>query len=204
MVVAVGGAATIQHSTLSGNQAELGGGMNSQSSLTMRHTIVAGNMALKGPDLQGLLIFSGYNLFGNSQGGSGYDPTDLLDVNPLLGPLQDNGGPTWTHALLLNSPAINRGEISPAAVGSWPEWDQRGPGFARVVGGALDIGAFEVQGGGSGPAGGGDTGKPNSHGSASDSLPAGDLVSTLRPRRSRTAFSDGAPLWRSSSNGHWS
>src|SRR5262249_18212577 len=107
---------------------------------TIHNTIVAGNQALTGPDLYGALGSSGYNLFGNSTGGSGYDPTDLLDVDPLLGPLQDNGGPTLTMALLPGSPAIDSGDNTDA-----PEWDQRGPGYSRIVNGTIDRGAFEVQ-----------------------------------------------------------
>jgi hypothetical protein len=56
----------------------------------------------------------------------------------LLGPLQDNGGPTQTHALLAGSPALNAGNNAYATA-----TDQRG--FARIVGGTIDIGAFEVQ-----------------------------------------------------------
>ena len=61
-------------------------------------------------------------------------------IDPLLGPLQDNGGPTLTHALLPGSPAIN--------AGSNPErfrFDQRGSGFQRVIGSAPDMGAWELQ-----------------------------------------------------------
>ncbi len=58
----------------------------------------------------------------------------------MLGPLADNGGPTLTHALLPGSPAIDAGDNTDA-----PEWDQRGPGFPRIVNGTIDIGAFEVQ-----------------------------------------------------------
>src|SRR5262249_21920948 len=54
-----------------------------------------------------------------------------------LGPLQDNGGPTFTHALLCGSPALNAGDNANA-----PETDQRG--FARIVGASADIGAFEA------------------------------------------------------------
>ena len=64
------------------------------------------------------------------------------NTDPLLGPLQDNGGPTFTHALLAGSPAIDAGD--PAFVGP-PDYDQRGIGFPRVVNGRIDIGAFEVQ-----------------------------------------------------------
>jgi hypothetical protein len=59
-------------------------------------------------------------------------------LDPLVGPLTSNSGPTWTHALLPGSPAID--------AGSWfgvPLTDQRGQ--RRVVCCASDIGAFEVQ-----------------------------------------------------------
>src|SRR5439155_2444372 len=52
------------------------------------------------------------------------------------------GGPTFTHALLPGSPAINTGDpiFTPP-----PSFDQRGQGFVRVVSGRIDIGSFEVQ-----------------------------------------------------------
>jgi hypothetical protein len=60
----------------------------------------------------------------------------------MLGPLQDNGGPTFTHELLTGSPAIQAGDpdFTPP-----PDYDQRGSGFPRVVNNRIDIGAFEVQ-----------------------------------------------------------
>jgi len=58
----------------------------------------------------------------------------------LLGTLGDNGGPTPTIPLTAGSPAIDTGnDLAQLAT------DQRGPGFAREVGLAADIGAFEVQ-----------------------------------------------------------
>jgi hypothetical protein len=65
-------------------------------------------------------------------------------IDPLLGPLDDNGGPTLTHALLSGSPAIDAGNNAYAS-----DWDQRGPGYPRIVNGIIDIGAFEYQGDGS-------------------------------------------------------
>jgi hypothetical protein len=62
----------------------------------------------------------------------------------MLGPLTNNGGPTETHALLAGSPAINT-STNPVASFTGNAYDQRGPGFARVVDGVADIGAFEVQ-----------------------------------------------------------
>jgi hypothetical protein len=122
-----------------------GGGMMNQGLLQTRDTLVAGNTVdgpgtNSGPDLAGDLGSLGHNLVGHSQGGSGFEATDLLDVDPLLGPLQDNGGPTQTIALLPGSPAIDAGDNTDA-----PLWDQRGPGFPRIVNSIIDIGAFEVQ-----------------------------------------------------------
>jgi hypothetical protein len=97
----------------------------------------------------GVVISDGYNLTNdagvlNTNGGTGgfNGPGDQLNTDPILGPLQNNGGPTFTHALLKGSPAINAGDpnFSPP-----PFFDQRGPGFDRVVNGRIDIGSFEVQ-----------------------------------------------------------
>ena len=66
-------------------------------------------------------------------------PSGNLSSDPKLGPLQDNGGLTFTHALLAGSPAIDKGSNLLFVN------DQRGPGFPRVVGGTADIGAFERQ-----------------------------------------------------------
>lgn len=67
-------------------------------------------------------------------------PAGTLRSDPLLGPLQNNGGPTPTHALLPGSPAIDAGDnVTQTAT------DQRGNGYDRIVGMAADIGAFEVQ-----------------------------------------------------------
>jgi hypothetical protein len=73
---------------------------------------------------------------------NGANDTDLQDIEPLLGPLQNNGGLTQTMALLPGSPAIDAGDNDDA-----PLYDQRGPGFDRIVNGIIDIGAFEVQAG---------------------------------------------------------
>jgi hypothetical protein len=80
-------------------------------------------------------------LIGDGQIPSGL--TDTITGDALLGPLDDNGGPTHTHALLSESPAINAGDN--AAVPDELETDQRGPGFESIARGRVDIGAFEVQ-----------------------------------------------------------
>jgi hypothetical protein len=144
-----GGIVTVLECTLSGNSAGAhGGGISSVLStnlgrLSVQNSIVAGNYAPAAPDLWGYLAANGYDLIGNTQGVVGtLAPTDLLNVNAGLGPLQNNGGPTQTMALLPGSPALGAGNASAANL---PAYDQRGPGYARVVDGDLDIGAFEAQ-----------------------------------------------------------
>ena len=67
--------------------------------------------------------------------------SNLVGIDPLLGPLQDNGGPTPTRLPLPGSPVIDAGD--PAFVPP-PAFDQRGEGYPRVVNGRIDIGAVEV------------------------------------------------------------
>ena len=97
----------------------------------------------------GIVISNGYNLTNdagvlNTNGGIGgfNAPGDQINTDPVLGPLQDNGGLTPTHELLPGSPAIDAGDpnFTPP-----PFFDQRGPGFNRVVNGRIDIVSFEVQ-----------------------------------------------------------
>ncbi len=63
-------------------------------------------------------------------------------IDPLLGPLEDNGGPTLTHALLEGSPAIDAGDDD---VMFPPTFDQRGEPFDRISGDRIDMGAYETQ-----------------------------------------------------------
>jgi hypothetical protein len=149
------GVLTILESTLSGNSASfltmgtaVGGGIANETAMagttSIQNSIIAGNTAPASSDVNGSLKSLGYNLIGVGDGGSGYAVTDLVGtstspLDPKLGPLQDNGGPTPTLALLPGSPAIDAGAPSDS------EWDQRGPGYQRLVNGATDIGAYEVQ-----------------------------------------------------------
>jgi hypothetical protein len=139
--------ATITNSTITGNSAQWGGGIDTGTifgaELSLRNTIVAGNHALSSSDVSGLFNSQGHNLIGDGTGGSGYDSTDLVGtsstpIEPKLGPLQDNGGPTQTMAPLPSSPAIDAGEPTDA-----PPTDQRG--LARVIDGNTDIGAVELR-----------------------------------------------------------
>jgi hypothetical protein len=110
------------------------------------NTLIAANTAPSAPDVSGTVDSQGHNLIGDGTGSGGYVGSDLVGtsgnpIDPMLGPLQDNGGPTQTMALLPGSPAIDAGDNTGA-----PDWDQRGSGFPRIVNGIIDIGAFEYQG----------------------------------------------------------
>jgi hypothetical protein len=91
----------------------------------------------------GTVTSHGYNLSSDDAGAYLTGPGDQINTDPLLGPLQDNGGPTLTHALLQDSPAIDTGDpnFTPP-----PFFDQRAVGFDRVVNSRIDEGSFEVQG----------------------------------------------------------
>src|SRR5436190_2156076 len=84
----------------------------------------------------------GYNVSSDDAGGFLTGPGDQLNTDPMLGALQNNGGPTFTHELLKGSPAIDAGHpnFTPP-----PYYDQRGPVFWRIRNGRIDVGSFEVQ-----------------------------------------------------------
>ena len=97
----------ISNSTFSGNDAGDGGGIFTVkgSTAVLRNSIVASN---KGGNCHGALISKGYNL--SSDASCTFDGAgDLNGTDPKLGPLQNNGGPTATMALLQGSPAIDSG-----------------------------------------------------------------------------------------------
>ena len=152
-------ATTIQSSTVTDNHAlgagSDGGGLSfSSGSVLLSNTILAGNSAEDdGQDIQpgsGTLT-ANYTLIGADEGftlvGDVGNQTGSLGspLDPLLGPLANNGGPTETHALLVGSPAIDSGDPAAAGAGATPLFDQRGVGFDRVGNGRIDLGAFEVQ-----------------------------------------------------------
>jgi len=157
--------ATLRNVTITNNTALAGGGIFqsagiSQNILNFGNTIIAGNIANSAPEIRfvtGTITSAGYNLVGDEPGDSTnpgipivYQPTDILDKSPMLGALQNNGGPTPTHELLFGSPAIDAG-LNTLATSAGLTTDQRGPGFARIRDGNgdglafVDIGAFEVQ-----------------------------------------------------------
>ena len=128
-------------STVTANSVDGSGGGIRQfgnGAVSLSNTIVAGNTAsTSGPNLYGVITSNDYNLIGDVTGAT-FTPAahDITGADPLLGPLADNGGPTWTHALLPGSPAIDAGDTTLTT-------DQRGE--ARPFGLADDIGAFELQ-----------------------------------------------------------
>jgi hypothetical protein len=148
------GQGIITSSTITGNTAVTGGGVAVVSgiSVSIKNTIIAGNTATNpSKDISGTLTSGGYNLIGNNTGGS-ITPTsgDQIGtsgspINPLLGSLQNNGGPTLTHTLLTGSPAIDAGNAFGLTT------DQRGaarpfdnPTILQAAGGDnSDIGASE-------------------------------------------------------------
>jgi hypothetical protein len=134
---------TITNSTLSGNSAPNGGGIHNSGSLMIGHTTLkAGFSGANIFDNGGSVTSLGYNLSSDNGGGFLIAAGDQINTDPLLGPLQDNGGLTFTHALLTGSPAVNAGDpdFTPP-----PLYDQRGPGYNRVFSGRIDIGSLEVQ-----------------------------------------------------------
>jgi hypothetical protein len=125
-------------STISG-----GGAGTNASYLTAMNSIIAGNTT----DVDAgttVNVASSFNLIGT--GGSGGLSNgvngNIVGVDPLL-TLANNGGPTRTFGLLPGSLAIDAGNNALIPAGTTT--DQRGPGFARISGSNVDIGAFEYQ-----------------------------------------------------------
>ena len=152
----VGGTMTLISCTVTANTGEnIAGGIDGdQSQVTLLNTIVAGNTSPSAPDCFGSkFTSSGYNFIGKNDGVVGFINGAKHDIvgtaaaprDPLLGPLQDNGGPTLTHAPLVGSDAIDAGNAGGLAT------DQRGvtrpfdtPNIVNSGDGG-DIGAVEVQ-----------------------------------------------------------
>ena len=113
-------------------------------SVTILDSIVAANSAdTAHPDVSGAFSSLGNNLIGDASGSTSFSaPADLVGttgaaLDPKLGPLQNNGGPTPTMALLSGSPAIGKGTSAHNA----PTDDQRGAPRHN----SPDIGAYEIQ-----------------------------------------------------------
>ena len=167
-----GGSVHFVHSTVTDNHANYtnatGGGIWAiNDPVTISGSIVAGNTAGGGsPDLRAAgtsVITVRYSLIGDNSGTGLVEANPDADgniiggpiggvIDPLLGALATNGGPTKTHALSPGSPALDTGDpAAMAGMGSVPSFDQRLAPFVRVfdgdgAGGArIDMGAYELQ-----------------------------------------------------------
>ena len=155
------GVLTMSNTTVSGNRAELdGGGLNNAGTATIVNSTFAGNSAAEGGGIFNDLLFKaeftntivansgsgndcagrvdslGHNL--DSDGSCAFsEQGDLSGVDPLLGPLEDNGGSSLTHAPRAGSPVVDAGEDAAA-----PSADQRHA--RRPEGDASDIGSVEL------------------------------------------------------------
>jgi CSLREA domain-containing protein len=173
-------ALTLTNVTITSNTAytcctfENGQGIHNEGVANVRNTIIAENNpgVVPGgggpavPDVTGIFNSLGHNLIGRAKsGGNGNDGDQTgfthgvnsdqvgsaaAPINPVLGPLANNGGPTLTHALLAGSPALDAGNNSLAtdANNNALTTDQRGAGrFADSLDAdataTVDIGAFE-------------------------------------------------------------
>lgn len=148
-----GAVITLNNSTVSGNSARIGGGIAQYwdntprypATITLKNSIVAGNTASSAPDnCYGTMTSLGHNIAGDAScalAGIG----DRNGIDPLLGPLANNGGPTQTHAPLPGSPAIDAVPLADCtnASGAPLATDQRG--VARPQGAACDIGSVDVK-----------------------------------------------------------
>jgi hypothetical protein len=142
---------TVTNCTLAYNSAlnGFGGGIANVNGgiLDLTNTIVAENTASDGgPDISGTISTADHNLIGDSggstittdQGGNLIGGNGNPVIDPRLGPLQNNGGPTETLALHRDSLAIGHADDSLA-----PATDQRGHARTDHFGLATDIGAYE-------------------------------------------------------------
>jgi hypothetical protein len=159
------GDVTIINSTIAGNTAEeYGGVFSAPTAITTKltNTLVALNTlatlpdagaggdagTTSAPDVGGsLFVDGGNNLIGDATGTPAFALTTLkgtaaAKIDPLLGPLANNGGPTQTRALLAGSPALDAANATVCAAAPVSGVDQRD--VARPA--ACDIGAFELAG----------------------------------------------------------
>jgi hypothetical protein len=159
------GITTLTRSTVAFNHADSNGGgvYISNSPTVFSNTVVTGNTAngsgpevvCTGANCSRYALVNHFNLFGHDgrSGLSGISP-GARDIVPnqsiaaiLDTVLENNGGPTATHALVPGSAAIDKGDpdFENIIYGRSDIYDQRGPGFPRLSGLHMDIGAFEAQ-----------------------------------------------------------
>ena len=139
-----GGPLTVTHSTVSGNTARNGGGLSkAYGPLTLTSSIVASNAGGGDcDDYRESVTSRGYNLDSDTSCRL-TAATDRPGVDPLLGPLQDNGGLTLTHALLPGSPAIDAIPFGTNGCGTTHIADQRGQARPQPAGGPVTSGPMK-------------------------------------------------------------
>lgn len=145
----------ILNSTITGNRAvfDFGAGLYMGGGNAMLNSsIIAGNSTGDGLNAADIGGHSGATISGSNNlviASTRPLPAGTINAQPMLGPLQDNGGRSHTHALLPNSPAIDTGGTSDFLHTDQRESDCDIPGvpicvqFERWVGDAVDIGSFE-------------------------------------------------------------
>ena len=137
---------TLTNTTITNNSATEGGGIlampdpdGATTTVTVNNSIIVGNGADASTDVAGNFISNGFNIIGDIGTSSGFE-SDIIeaDVNTILDTtLSDNSGPTKTHLLVTDSPAID------AADAECPDADQRG--VPRPQGAGCDVGAVELE-----------------------------------------------------------
>ncbi|WP_374687224.1 choice-of-anchor Q domain-containing protein [Promineifilum sp.] len=147
------------------------GGIRNEGTLRLNRSIISGNVTTySDPAIQweiwnfGTIIANNHNVigYGGSDGSDDFTPgaTDVIPAGPLssvIGPLANNGGPTWTHALPAGSPAIDLAPSAQCTAAPVNGVDQRGAprnanGADGVTARECDAGSFERQQGGGGGA----------------------------------------------------
>ncbi len=116
---------------------EGGGFYRNNGSVEIYNSIIASNNPSS--DIAGNINVIEYSLYNNTDNLGAPTLTGNKNGNPRVYQLENNGGITLTHALKINSPAINLGQTT-----SLLTYDQRGVGYDRVIGGNVDAGAYEL------------------------------------------------------------
>lgn len=144
------GSVTLTNTTVTGNNAfGHGGGITGydNADIGLANSIVSGNTTSgSNPDLELTMsstASSDYSLLGTALSGAYAGHGNIYSDDPKLYALADNGGPTPTMALHVDSPAVDAGNN--ALVPGGVQYDQRGPGYPRIYNGSVDIGAFEYR-----------------------------------------------------------
>ncbi|RDI94490.1 right-handed parallel beta-helix repeat-containing protein [Meiothermus sp. QL-1] len=141
------GTLNLAFSTIVNNTAPRGGGMRIGSgTVRLKGVILANNTATGGigPECEGSLVSNGYNLIrSNTDCSFTRDSTDILNQDPSLGSLADNGGFVQTHLPLVGSPVLDRVPASACTDLSNNPLATDARGIARPQNGGCDLGAVE-------------------------------------------------------------